>query len=122
LDALLAGSRYDFILLGSLEDPDNVQRVVLSPHSSSAGGSTAPGQQQAYRPPAQSAQTDDDDNDAFVSPQPAPPTETVQPAPVQQPGSPQVRTPEQLLQELQRMRQQQQQQQPQQQSPQQQPR
>jgi hypothetical protein len=123
LDALLAGSRYDFILLGSIEDPSNVQRIVLSPHSSAAGGGSAPGAQQAYRPPTPTPQTDDDDNDSFVSPQPIaqpvqPPDTSAQPNPNQQPGSPQVRTPEQLLQELQRMRQQQQQQQPQQQPPQ----
>jgi hypothetical protein len=123
LDALLAGSRYDFILLGSLDDPSNVQRIVLSPHSSVAGGGSAPGAQQAYRPPTPTPQTDDDDNDSFVSPQPIaqpvqPPDTSAQPNPNQQPGSPQVRTPEQLLQELQRMRQQQQQQQPQQQPPQ----
>ncbi len=110
LDALLAGSRFDFILLGSIEDPGNVERIVLSPHSS-ASAST----QQASRPNVQNQQADDDDNDNYVPPQPVPQpppgAENAQPNPNQQPGNPQVRTPEQLLQELQRMRQQQQQQQ-----------
>jgi hypothetical protein len=114
LDALLAGSRFDFILLGSIDDPGNVERIVLSPHSS-ASATNAPGAQQAYHPNVQNQQTDDDDSDNYVPPQPVPqppPTaENVQPNPNQQPGNPQVRTPEQLLQELQRMRQQQQQQQ-----------
>jgi len=112
LNSLLGGSRYDFILVGSMEDPGTVQRVLLSSHGAvPAAGAIAANQ------PARPA-SEDEDNDSFVTPQveqPAPPQPAVsneQPQVQQQTGQPQqqVKTPEQLLQELQRLRQQQQQQ------------
>lgn len=106
LDALLSGSRYDFILLGSLDDPGDVQRIVLTQRGS-APPTTAQNQPQ-YRAPEPEEQSDSEPTyqpDISEQPQPAPETT----APANEPQ--QVKTPEQLLQELQRLRQQQQQQQ-----------
>jgi hypothetical protein len=131
LDSLLSGSRYDFILVGAIDDPGGVKTIMLSPHgSSSAGGSMA--QNQPVQPRPNISDNPDDDNDEGVAaqqsvseaPQPVqnvkqpaqyPPSEqTTPPQNGQQQQQQQVKTPEQLLQELQRLRQQQQQQQPQQ--------
>jgi hypothetical protein len=129
LDSLLSGSRYDFILVGAIDDPGGVKTIMLSPHgSSAAGGSVA--QNQPVQPRSNATDNPDDDNDEAVAaqqsmseaPQPVqnvkqpaqyPPSEqTTPPQNGQQQQQQQVKTPEQLLQELQRLRQQQQQQQP----------
>lgn len=136
--SLLQGSRYDYVMLGSLADSEQVERVILTPKT--AGGTqtaSAPTQPQM---PAQQArpETDDENTDENAAeedtgpppvrgpdrPQPEQPGAAVQPAPnVQmQPQNPQnpptnpnpngqVKTPEQLLQELRERQQQQQQQQ-----------
>jgi hypothetical protein len=122
LDSLLSGSRYDFILVGAIDDPGGVKTIMLSPHgSSAAGGSVAQNQPMPTRPNI--TENPDDDNDEGVAtqqsvseaPQPARtvPSEQSQPPQnsQQQQQQQQVKTPEQLLQELQRLRQQQQQQQ-----------
>jgi len=115
LNSLLSGSRYDFILVGSMDDPGTVQRILLTPHgAASAGGAMA-----ANQPVRAGAQ--EEDNDSVAAPEPEQQPEPAQPAvsaqqPQPQPPQPgqsqqqQVKTPEQLLQELQRLRQQQQQQ------------
>jgi hypothetical protein len=122
LDSLLSGSRYDFILVGAIDDPGGVKTIMLSPHGSSpAGGSVAQNQPMPTRPNI--AENPDDDNDEGVAtqqpvseaPQPArtvPSEQSQPPQNGQQQQQQQVKTPEQLLQELQRLRQQQQQQQP----------
>ena len=136
LNSLLTGSRYDYILLGSLDAPGSVDRIVLSPHSPGAANGTAvagvPNQQArpSYNPnpPQQAVEEennadDNGDNSANVpetepppqpepQPQAQPENNANQPNGQQQPN--QIKTPEQLLQELQRLRQQQQQQQNQQ--------
>jgi hypothetical protein len=128
---LLEGSRYDFILMGSLNDPDRIERVVLTPKSNSAGLSAS----NAPRPAAPAAEeavpeeneTDSDDNAGFApaAAQPGPPQGPPQPGaatnpaqPATQPDAQQgVKTPDQLLQDLRNMQQQQQQQQTQPTSP-----
>lgn len=113
LNALLSGSLYDFILVGAIDDPGGVQRIMLSPHG------TAPTTVAGNQNPSASQE---EENEAVV-PEPEPPQPLMRPdipsEQVQQPPPPQmqqqpqqqVKTPEQLLEELQRLRQQQQQQQ-----------
>jgi hypothetical protein len=123
--SLLQGSRYDFILMGSLTDPDRIERVVLTPKSTTAGV-TASNAARPVAPAAEEAvqeenETDSDDNAGFApaGAQPAPPQNPPQPGaainpaqPAAQPDAQQgVKTPEQLLQDLRNMQQQQQQQQ-----------
>ena len=105
--SLLEGSRYDYILLGSESNPENIDKVILTPKSGGVGApATAVGAVTA-RPADED--TDDDNAQGFANPQvPSETTTPVQPAAT--PGQT-VKTPEQLLQELQRLRQQQQQQQ-----------
>jgi hypothetical protein len=155
LAALLQGSRFDYIVIGSPTDPDALSEIILTPHAGSSGG--APGNAASNQLPGGSRQlvmpgmaggpgrpeiTGDEDETAAESqpvpqpppPQPVPPQgvvgaeQPVQPnqgvspgdetGPQQKPN--QVKTPEQLLQELQRMQQQQQQTRPGRQQPQQQ--
>ncbi|MBV9072978.1 MAG: hypothetical protein JOZ10_05040 [Acidobacteria bacterium] len=111
LNALLDGSRYDYILVGTVDNPGDVQQLILTQRGGSLQGvSTA--NAPAPRP---NPSEDEEPNEPAIAPQvaepspPPPPAQTTEPAPGQQ----QVKTPEQLLQELQRLRQQQQQQQPQ---------
>jgi hypothetical protein len=130
LNSLLSGSRYDFILVGAIDDPGAVQTIMLSPHGASpTAGSVA---QNQPTPGPNTAADPDEDNDEGVGAQQsmseAPQSARTPPQPTQYPASEQtappqngqqqqqqqVKTPEQLLQELQRLRQQQQQQQPQQ--------
>ena len=115
LNSLFSGSKYDFILTGSLDDPGGVQTIILSPHGSAAPtGPVAAASQPNPRP----AENDDDEAPAYQgpiseAPQPLVNTsETGAQRAQQQQGQQQpqqVKTPEQLLQELQRLRQQQQQ-------------
>jgi hypothetical protein len=127
LNSLFDGSRYDFILVGSLENPADVRTIILSPHGTAPAAGVNTANNQPYRPP--------ENNEEQEESEPAPvyrggegqpvqtvPSEQVTPPPLPQSGQqqqqqPQVKTPEQLLQELQRLRQQQQQQQGQQQTP-----
>jgi hypothetical protein len=128
LAALLDGSRFNFAILGSPTDAAAVARVVLMPK---AGGATAPTTTVAQNPVPRQVQrpNPDEASDEEGQPEEAPaeeqPVEQAQPEQPQQeqqqqqPG--QVKTPEQLLQELQQMQQQQQQQQNPNAQPQQQP-
>jgi hypothetical protein len=112
LDSLLSGSPYDFILVGAIDDPGGVQKILLTPH----GNAAVPGTNAANQQPNSS---EEEENEAANQPEPEPPQPIVQPnlpsEQVQQqsqsPTQQQVKTPEQLLEELQRMRQQQMQQQ-----------
>ena len=138
LASLLNGSRYDFIILGSMSRPGAIDRVLLTPRgaqsASTAVANNSPAQQQ--RPPiAQPAESDEpeaepaDTEDMTVPEttqpeapqnqpevtQPEPQTEQPQAQPPDQsqesPEQPKVKSPEELLRELQQMQQQQQQQQ-----------
>ena len=119
LNALFTGSRYDFILVSDIDNPDRLQKIMLSPHGPAAGSSVA-ANQPASRP---YSEDEEDSNEGVVPPQPVAeqpslmpnqanvPSEQSQPPQPGQQQQQQVKTPEQLLQELQRLRQQQQQQQ-----------
>jgi hypothetical protein len=151
VSALLQGSRFDYILLGSETDPDALSQIILTRRTGPAGAapamaSSVPGvRPTAVAPPPPPPPMPEEEETAEPEPEPAPQPQPQAPAVVspmtpplgrpeiaptapaqeesQTPGqpstAPQVKTPEQLLQELQRMRQQQQQnQQPQPENPQ----
>lgn len=125
LATLLNGSKFNFIILGSPNQPGSVQKLILTPRQNIPITNTAqnrpapqpepePQQEEDYTPPEPAPVEDNTANQA------QPPggfrpgyTPNMQNGEQQQPennGQPQqgVKTPEQLLQELQRMQQQQQ--------------
>lgn len=137
LTALLNGSRFDYIILGSQDQPDTVQRVILraksGPEPAPVGrpvvAQRAPNQVGVNVQPAQPDEGDEQGAPAEEIPdennqQPQQQEidgEQQQGQPNQQQQQPGVKTPEQLLEELRQMQQQQQenqQQQQQQQGPQ----
>jgi len=117
---LLNGSHYDYVLLGSPANPGALNKIVLMARA--MGPEPAPGAQQQgagqnVQPDLQAVpqvQTDQpEDNTAEMPPDVAPPEEPQQEQPEQpeqqeqaQPGQPVVKTPEQLLRELQQQQQQ----------------
>jgi len=122
ITSLLNGSHFNYVMLGSPTNPNQVDKIILTSKSGEAVPVGA-----APTPPPQNnvAEVPSDDQEAQPTPdaseQPAegateeaPTAETDQPQPN---GQPQVKTPEQLLRELQAQQQQQQQQQQQTQPP-----
>jgi hypothetical protein len=113
---LLNGSRFNYVLLGSAEDANLLTRVVLVPRTpdTAAGGATQPSENQAGNAPgavlnvaqpvqdanmAADATDDSADDSADDADQNAADAEQQTPAaPEQQPG---VKTPQQILQEMQ---------------------
>ena len=158
---LLKGSHYDYVMVGSENDPQGIRSIILTRNSSPAGAASAssapppivgrgvnemmramrgrpPGAQPAEEQPVPEAEVEQPEEAPTAPEQVAPPHaqgqvgapgqqvfQPQQPPDINQPGqTPQagqpgqpgqaeqrVRTPEELLQELQRMQQQQQQQQ-----------
>jgi len=118
LAALLHGSSFNYVLLGSAADPDGLVRVIVTPAASGEPGSNPtttarsrpnlPGQ---IATPASNDDADDDNADDVQYEMPS--GEQADQEPPRPNGQPVIKTPEQLLQELQRQQQQlQQQQQP----------
>lgn len=126
IDSLLNGSHYDFIILSALDTPDTVQRVILSPRTNSPNGAMAASNQgRAFNRPQMQEDNDVAGNDEVeeqpvgvmpgqgVQPGQPSPVQPGQPAVVnptnaptqnqQQTGTPTVKTPEQLLEELRRL-------------------
>ena len=116
LAALLNGSHFNYVLLGSPQNPNSLERVVLLAKSSTADQSTPAPQTTAAAPgmlPRQGAFVvpNDDANDMnsqdnsedMVEPDQNAEDQTDPNAPNAQPA---IKTPQQLLQELQRQRQQ----------------
>jgi hypothetical protein len=145
LTALLNGSRFDYIILGSQDQPDAVQRVILRPKSGpepapsavAANGNQPNGGNRVQPPPPDqqdqeegipTEEAPDDSNNQQQPQQEIDNEQSEQQQQNQQQGQqqnqqqqqPGVKTPEQLLEELRQMQQQQQQNQQQQQQPQQQ--
>ena len=89
LTALLRGSRFDYVIIGAPDNPDLVQRVILTPRA----GTTAPTFAAAV--PQRPGASEDDEEDQ-------PPSETVQPPPPVDP-----KTTQQLVDELKKMQEQQ---------------
>jgi hypothetical protein len=122
LQDLLSGSKFDYIIVGTTQDPNAVQRIILTQRTGGPAGQSFANNQPAnsytqsnYQPPSDVNQNFDEEPE----PEPAPPEPP--PQPQQQQANPngaqpnnnqqQPKTPEQLLRELQTMQQQQQQQQ-----------
>jgi len=129
LASLLNGSRYDYILLGSQQQPNSVARIMLTMRQTSREQPAAPAAAARSAPPPNPVEENDNtdtthDREASAQPvQPIQPNQPVQPVPgqpspnapnQQMPGQPvsgqQPKTPEQLLRDLQQLQQQQQQQ------------
>lgn len=124
LEQLLTGSRFDYIILGSADNPDGIQRIILTPRGAAGNSSSGPGNVPPTRTPMnnQPAFASQPEQDSGVEdeiqqepPEPMqpepPPPQTEEPQQQQQPGMPPnnqngPKTPEQLLQELQRLQQQ----------------
>jgi hypothetical protein len=114
LQHLFAGSKFDYIIVGSPQNPGALQQITLTLRG--AGGASGPAvasnqpmnrpTQSNYQPPAQA--NDVTDEEPQPEPEPAPPEPPVTPPTGAQPNSNQPKTPEQLLLELQQMQQQQQ--------------
>jgi hypothetical protein len=115
--SLLNGSHFNYILMGSPQDPNSLAKVVL--FSKPAGTNTPGGSAQAFNPvqanamrqnqvvvPSQEAE-DAAAETMEEAPEPEPPVED-QASAQQQNGQPAIKTPQQLLQELQRQQQSQQ--------------
>ena len=103
LAALLAGSRFDYILLGSAHDPGAVRRLILSPRSGAGapagvGTGSAPNTMfsRPTRPPLSTDTSDEEDSQPEQAVEPA---EEVAPEPQDAPP-PEVKTPEQIQEEL----------------------
>jgi hypothetical protein len=113
---LLNGSHYDYVLLGSAGDPGALKKVVLTARASGPEPVPAPqNNPQAYnngvQPMPQEPEQPVDETSNDVQPEPPPQMEQEEPQGDQPPqgpnGGPVVKTPEQLLRELQQQQQQQ---------------
>lgn len=105
---LLRGSRFDYVIVGLPDNPEAVQRVILTP---TTGGPAAPSAPVANAP-RQPTDADEDDNSDEGTTAEAPQgnqVQPIQPQQLQQPNGP--KTAEQLAQEMKMIQQQQQQQQ-----------
>ena len=91
LTALLRGSRFDYVIIGAPDNPDVVQRVILTPRA----GAAAPAFTATLPQRPGAPQSEDDEEDQ-------PPSETVQPPPPVDP-----KTTQQLVDELKKMQEQQ---------------
>jgi hypothetical protein len=114
---LLNGSHYDYVLLGSLADPGALKKIVLmarangpEPTPSQSQGSPAPSGNENLRavPEVETDQTSEE-NSGETPAEMQQPEEEPQPEQPGQQNAPVVKTPEQLLRELQQQQQQQQQ-------------
>jgi hypothetical protein len=121
LVALLNGSGYNYVLMGTLEQPDSIQRVLLTPRPKKPETLRAKANVvRAPQPPAPEASQEaldisENSPDVAEGEQQVVPVAEAgsQPAQVEIPGMPGVKTPEQLLDALQNLQNQQQQSQPQ---------
>lgn len=120
---LLTGSRFDYILLGANGDPNSVTSIMLSASQASpSGGAAPPPVVRAGTPPPPEPEEEAEDEPAPEPPAPAQPPQhptqgprslTPQQPPDQVSGQPassgeggqQIRTPEQMLEQLRRMQQ-----------------
>ena len=106
LAAIFSGSRYDFLAVGRPDNPDIVQKVIITVKNKPG----APGEAQAQQQPPVNQGEEEETPDEQVNagePQDTPVQPPQQPPPqAETPQNQQPKTPEQLLQELQQMRQQ----------------
>jgi len=126
LSDLLRGPRFDYILVGSDRDPNGVRDIILAPNQSSPSATVAQVQARPVSPVQEEMDEEVEEEPAQPEPQPPPPAQQsprhrpfVQQQPpdqtvvspptpsegAQQPQQPQVKTPEQLLQQLRNLQQ-----------------
>ena len=119
---LLNGSHYDYVLLGSPADPGSLKKVVLMARANGPEPAMQPQQNQPAMqgnpnlqavPDIANDDQQQEDNGAVEVPEAQEQQEQEEPQPEQQqqqpgPNAPMVKTPEQLLRELQQQQQQQQ--------------
>ncbi len=122
ITSLLTGSKFDYVILGGVHDPNSIESVILSVRAAGSASDQqpfSPPSRAAFRPspppeiPSESVEEDNNPEPEPAPVPPSPPTPGAQVSPGGQPNNPnqpQVKTPEQLLEELRRMQQQQQQQ------------
>ena len=119
LSALLDGSQFDFILLGSPQDPAGVRRLILSPRSGSgavaAGGSGSSSGAMASQPAHPARTLPPDAGEEESSPEQSVEPAEEAPPELQTAPPPEVKSPEQLQEELRQHEEQQRQQQQEQQ-------
>lgn len=120
--SLVQGSRYDYVIMGTEQDPMKVDRVILTPRSAAGAGGSSTAAQRPVQPamPVEVPTEDEDENQGFAPPpvQNGAPVNPQQPPGSAVPANPnETKTPEQIMQELKDMEQQRQQQQQQQQQP-----
>jgi hypothetical protein len=132
--SLLQGARYDYVILGNAQDPEKVDRVILTPKLAGGAQATAAVSQPLRQPepnmetmesadPVEPGSPADDENEGFApvnqpaQPQPGAEQPQGQPQPQQDPSNPTTpnpnappKTPEQLLEDLKRLEQERQQQ------------
>jgi hypothetical protein len=100
ISGILAGSRYDFLIIGRPDSPGVIQRVVLSPKGTPTAMTARTPQPQAQPTPepdedAADDQSPDEPQDTAMTPPPQ--ASPQQPAPTTPQGP---KTPEQLLEEM----------------------
>lgn len=124
LSALLSGSNFNFAIVGSPADPNIVEKVIITRNTGPAppgtqpqvAGMQHPGFQAPNRPDFQSGDDSESSDDNNTQEEQNEPTDAANAQPTgDQQRQPTIKTPEQLLQELQRQQQMQQQQMQQQQ-------
>jgi hypothetical protein len=111
LTALLNGTHFNYVMIGSPAHPDHVDRLILT-LKSGGGVETAPPAPEAQSSPVQTDEIGPQGIDISEQPVDDPAGDSTVEAPQPQPNAQQVKTPEQLLRELQEQQQQQQQQAP----------
>ena len=111
LTALLNGTHFNYVMIGSPAHPENVERLILTLKT---GGDieTAPPAPEAQSSPVQTDGIGPQGMDISEQPVDDPADTSAIEVPQPQPNVQQVKTPEQLLRELQQQQQQQQHQQP----------
>ncbi len=104
LSGLLQDAGYNFLIVGTT-DKGIPKEIVLTANSGAAGATSGPAQME---PEAQPDEDDNDNNSNNFPPEPPMPERTAPPGAAVAPPNGQVKTPAEIIQELQRLRQQQQ--------------
>ena len=121
LTALLDGSHFNYILLGSSRDPGEVRRLILTSRSggsAAAAGSESPPREMVSRPAARPVPPSTSEEEGASPEESVEPAEEAPPEPqAEPPQPPEVKSPEQIQEELRQHEEQQRQQRQQQPQP-----
>jgi hypothetical protein len=111
LTALLNGTHFNYVMIGSPAHPDHVDRLILTLKSGGDIANAPPAPEAQNNNPVQTDEIGPQGMDISEQPVDDPADNSASETPQAQPNGQQVKTPEQLLRELQEQQQQQQQQQ-----------